>query len=85
MPKVELHVHLEGSIQPETLLKLATATMLRFRPIQSMGCGAWYKFTNFAHFIEVYSLISSLCPHSGRYRADHARFLAGRPPSTSLQ
>ena len=23
MPKVELHVHLEGAIRPETLLKLA--------------------------------------------------------------
>ena len=28
MPKVELHVHLEGSIRPATLLKLAVAAAI---------------------------------------------------------
>ncbi len=59
MPKVELHVHLEGSIQPETLLKLAERNQVKLPAITVEGLRQWYTFTNFAHFIEIYLTISS--------------------------
>ncbi len=59
MPKVELHVHLEGSIQPETLLKLAKRNKVTL-PAQTVeGLNEWYQFSGFDHFIEVYLAISS--------------------------
>lgn len=58
MPKVELHVHLEGSIQPETLLELARRNQVEL-PAQTVeGLRDWYRFRDFAHFIEVYIAIS---------------------------
>ncbi len=59
MPKVELHVHLEGSIQPETLLELARRNQVTLPATTVEGLRQWYSFTNFAHFIEIYITISS--------------------------
>lgn len=59
MPKVELHVHLEGSIQPETLLQLAERNQVKLPATTVEGLRQWYTFTNFAHFIEIYIAISS--------------------------
>lgn len=59
MPKVELHVHLEGSIQPETLLKLAKKNKVDLPANTVEGLRNWYTFTNFDHFIEIYIGISS--------------------------
>ncbi len=59
MPKVELHVHLEGSIQPETLLMLARRNRVQLPANDIAGLRKWYTFTNFAHFIEIYLAISS--------------------------
>lgn len=54
MPKVELHVHLEGSISPETLLILARRNKVPL-PVNSVEeVRRWYEFSDFAHFIEVY-------------------------------
>ncbi|GAP20266.1 adenosine deaminase [Leptolinea tardivitalis] len=54
MPKVELHVHLEGSIHPQTLLKLAERNNVTL-PVQTLdGLKDWYQFTGFDHFVEVY-------------------------------
>jgi adenosine deaminase len=62
MPKVELHVHLEGAIQPQTLLELAQrhkrTHTLPGRSEQSLR--RWFRFTDFPHFIEVYTTISDL-------------------------
>lgn len=59
MPKVELHVHLEGSIRPATLLALAQRHQAPV-PARSLDeLRALYQFTDFAHFIEVYGLIVS--------------------------
>jgi adenosine deaminase len=58
MPKVELHVHLEGSIQYQTLLNLAKRHHITL-PVNSIkGFRQWYKFKDFDHFIQVYLTIS---------------------------
>jgi adenosine deaminase len=59
MPKVELHVHLEGSIQPETLLLLAERNNVALPATTVEGLRRWYKFTDFPHFVEIYLTISS--------------------------
>lgn len=59
MPKVELHVHLEGSIQPETLLLLAERNSVTLPATTVEGLRQWYTFTGFPHFVEIYLAISS--------------------------
>jgi len=59
MPKVELHVHLEGSIRPSTLLTLAERNGVPLPAHDLEGLRAFYRFTDFSHFIEVYITISS--------------------------
>jgi len=62
MPKAEIHIHLEGAIQPKTLLKLAK----RHNKLDSLpsdneaGLRRWFRFTSFPHFIEVYKTIQTL-------------------------
>jgi aminodeoxyfutalosine deaminase len=59
MPKVELHVHLEGSIRPATLLALAQRNNTTI-PAQTLEeLRAFYHFTGFTHFIQVYKTIIS--------------------------
>ena len=59
MPKVELHVHLEGSVRPETLLKLARRHGIALPADDVAGLRKWYTFRDFDHFIEIYMTISS--------------------------
>jgi adenosine deaminase len=59
MPKVELHVHLEGSVQPKTLLTLSRRHHVSLPAETVEGIHAWYTFRNFDHFIEIYMTISS--------------------------
>lgn len=59
MPKVELHVHLEGAIQPATLLELARRNGVPLPASNVEDMQRWYRFTDFKHFIEIYLTISS--------------------------
>ena len=54
LPKVELHVHLEGSMPTETFFELATAHALTDVPDTLEGLRDWYAFTDFPHFVDVY-------------------------------
>jgi len=58
MPKVELHVHLEGSIAPATLLTLAQRNGVALPADDAAGLREFYRFTDFDHFIQVYIAIS---------------------------
>lgn len=58
MPKVELHVHLEGSIQPATLLTLAERNHVPLPVNDLEGLRSFYHFADFDHFIRVYITIS---------------------------
>ena len=58
MPKAELHVHLEGSIRPETFLKLARRHGIELPGDTVEALRQWYKFTDFSHFVTVYKTIA---------------------------
>jgi adenosine deaminase len=57
-PKAELHLHLEGAIRPTTVLTLAqrNAVTLPYATLDELR--KWFRFRDFAHFIEVYGVIS---------------------------
>jgi aminodeoxyfutalosine deaminase len=57
-PKAHLHVHLEGSILPETLLTLARRNGVALPADTVEGLRAWFAFRDFDHFIEVYLAIT---------------------------
>jgi adenosine deaminase len=54
IPKVELHVHLEGSIQPTTLLELARRRRVTLPADDAEGLRQWFRFRDFEHFVEIY-------------------------------
>src|SRR5262245_10038576 len=62
MPKAELHIHLEGSIRPETLLQLAQwhgqTEALPSTNLQALR--QWFAFTSFDHFLDVYLVIQDM-------------------------
>jgi adenosine deaminase len=58
MPKVELHVHLEGSIRPETVLSLAERHGVALPADTVKGLAEWYTFRDFPHFVEIYVAVS---------------------------
>jgi adenosine deaminase len=59
MPKVELHVHLEGAVRPRTLLELAKRHNIELPSDTEEGILQWYKFRDFGHFVQIYLKISS--------------------------
>lgn len=54
MPKVELHVHLEGATRPSTLLKLAKKNGIELPANDLEGIQKWFNFQNFDQFVQVY-------------------------------
>lgn len=63
MPKAELHVHLEGSAQPATLLALARRNGVALPFADEAAVRAWYRFRDFNHFIAIYDTICE-CIHT---------------------
>jgi adenosine deaminase len=59
MPKAELHVHMEGSIRPETFLQLAARHDVALPGNTVEALRDWYVFKDFAHFVTVYKTIAS--------------------------
>ncbi|GAC1630385.1 MAG: adenosine deaminase [Chloroflexota bacterium] len=58
MPKAELHVHLEGAIQPSTLLQLAKRNGVALPTDSVDGLRDWFTYRDFGHFVEIYLTIS---------------------------
>ena len=55
-PKIELHVHLEGTIQPATLLQIARRNGVSLPAESAEGLADLYKFRDFSDFLEVWGL-----------------------------
>jgi adenosine deaminase len=78
MPKIELHVHLEGSVRPETLLKLAKRHNISLPAEDVEGLRRWYTFRDFNHFVEIYMAISSCLRSAEDIELIAREFLAGQ-------
>lgn len=61
LPKVELHVHLEGSLLPELALRLARRRGVALPGAErgEQGLREAYRFTSFRDFLKVYIALSS--------------------------
>ena len=60
MPKAELHLHLEGSIRPATLLRRASRHRVDLPASTVEGVRDWFRFADFAEFVDIY-LACSAC------------------------
>jgi adenosine deaminase len=78
MPKIELHVHLEGSIRPATLLALSKRNGVALPADTLEGLETWYRFSDFAHFVEVYFTICNCLRTPDDFELITAEFLRGQ-------
>jgi aminodeoxyfutalosine deaminase len=67
-PKIELHVHLEATIQPETLLAIAKRNGETLPADTVDGLRELYRFRDFDHFIEVWILTTNCLRTEGDFR-----------------
>lgn len=54
MPKVELHLHLEGSVTPRTLLELAQRNGVEIPARDVVGVEQLFRYRSFGEFLAVY-------------------------------
>ena len=67
-PKVELHVHLEATVQPETLLEIARRNDFALPADTPEGIRDLYRYRNFDHFIEVWILTTNALQTTDDFR-----------------
>jgi aminodeoxyfutalosine deaminase len=79
-PKVELHVHFEGTVRAHTLLEIAKRNDYPLPADTVEGLAGLYDFRDFAHFIEVWKLTTNALKHADDFRrvvVDYAEEAAG--------
>jgi aminodeoxyfutalosine deaminase len=67
-PKIELHVHLEGTVAPRTLLEIAHRNGESLPVDTEEGIRELYRFRDFDHFIEVWILTTNVLRHVQDFR-----------------
>ena len=65
LPKAELHLHLEGTITPATLVELSRRHDAT--PITLSEAEALYRFTNFTEFINAFRAVTRQLAHPDDY------------------
>jgi aminodeoxyfutalosine deaminase len=58
-PKIELHVHLEATVRPETLLEIARRNEFALPADTAAGIRDLYRYRDFDHFIEIWILTTN--------------------------
>jgi aminodeoxyfutalosine deaminase len=79
-PKIELHVHLEGTVQAGTLLQIAKRNGVPLPADSVEGLAAFYRFRDFAHFLEIWGLTTGALRTEKDFRqvvVDYAAEAAG--------
>ncbi len=54
LPKAELHVHIEGTLEPELLIELARRNAVSLQCATAEECRARYRFNDLQHFLDIY-------------------------------
>jgi len=67
-PKIELHVHLEATVRPETLLEIARRNDFALPADTPEGIRDLYRYRNFDHFIEVWILTTNALQTTDDFR-----------------
>jgi adenosine deaminase len=67
LPKVEQHVHIVGSVQPDTLLWLIKLSELDLQYNTLDDIKNFYKYSDFVHFLDIYSTVNDLITHEKHY------------------
>ncbi len=76
LPKAELHVHLEGTVDAATLLALAKRHGVDPPAPDEAGVVAWYRFNGFEQFVERYFFVLSLLRDPEDFAFVAERYLA---------
>ncbi len=63
-PKIELHVHLEGTVRPDTLRRIAKRNDYALPD----DLEAMYRYRDFVHFLEVFQFTVGALQHYADYR-----------------
>ena len=67
LPKIEQHVHIVGSVRPETLLWLNEQGEIKL-PYKTLDdLKNFYAYKGFEHFLDVYSIVNDLITHEKYY------------------
>jgi adenosine deaminase/aminodeoxyfutalosine deaminase len=80
LPKVELHLHLEGSVQPETLHELSRAKgrlEKETRDWISERAGQRYRYKDFQDFLQAFKLVTLLLETPSDYAMATTRLIEG--------
>ena len=67
-PKIELHVHLEGTVRAHTLLEIAKRNDYPLPADTVEGLADLYRFRDFRHFIEVWVLTTNALREEADFR-----------------
>jgi aminodeoxyfutalosine deaminase len=67
-PKIELHVHLEGTVRAPTLLAIAKRNDYALPADTVEGLEELYRFTDFRHFIDVWILTTNALQKEADFR-----------------
>jgi aminodeoxyfutalosine deaminase len=67
-PKIELHVHLEATIAPATLLEIAKRNDYALPADSVEGLTALYRYRDFDHFMEIWTLTTNALRHYDDFR-----------------
>ncbi len=72
LPKAELHLHLEGTITPKTLVDLSSC---HARPLTLEAARALYEYTDFSGFLLAFKAITELLQTADDYELATVRML----------
>ena len=68
VPKIELHVHLEGTVRPAELLEIAARNRVDL-PVDNVDdLARLYTFTDFDHFIELWMMTTHVIQNEADFR-----------------